>query len=131
MDHTKYTFSNQHARKRTNWDKAVRYCLREQPLYKSEYNLYSNGYREPIWYHTRASINKKNPVVESVRQKWQYHILKYLETKWIENPTDHPSEGIAKQEPLDDDLINIHAIPCSPEIAHIIKNKKIKIEYEE
>lgn len=84
MDHPEYTISNQN--NKTSWNNAVRFCLREQPLYKSEYKIYSNGYKEPIKYKPGTPENKNSPVIDSVRQKWQYHILKYLETNWIENP---------------------------------------------
>jgi hypothetical protein len=102
MDHTEYILTNKNNKSKTNWNNEITRCLRGEPLYKSEYKLYSNSYTGHNWYHTKTSINKSNPVIESVRQKWQYHILKYLETKWIGNSTYNTSEGVVKQELNDD-----------------------------
>jgi hypothetical protein len=121
--------------KRSKWTEAVLFHLREQPLRESELKIYNNSYIKEQWklficYITRNTnkvIPRKQIIVEEVRQKWQYNILEYLKSDWI--PLNDKVK--IKREFIETDLIDPNSISITPDIEEIIKNKKIKIEYED
>jgi hypothetical protein len=111
---------------RNKWNEAVLFELRKHPLYLFEQDIYLNGYTQPNpFVHVISSNKRKGPIREPIRQKWQYNIIKYLEDHWIPHQS---KQQVIKREY--DDLIDISSLTCPPEIEDIIRNKKIKIEYE-
>ena len=84
-----------------------------------------------ICYVTRSTkkvLPRKPIILEDIRQKWQYHIIRYLESQWI--PQTEKVNTI-KQEFIDTELTDPNLIVASPDIEEIVKNKKIKIEHED
>ena len=120
---------------RKKFTEAVLFHLREQPLQEYEFKIYNNNYIKEhgklfICYITRSTgkvLPRKQIIVQEVRQKWQYNILEYLKSDWI--PLNDKVK--IKREPIQEDLVDPQSISTTPDIEEIIKNKKIKIEYED
>ena len=114
---------------RRKWKGIILSILREKPFNQHELKIYNNNYIQEqgkyfICYIDRSTkkvISRKQVILEDVRQKWQYHIIRYLESQWIPQ-TD---KVYIKQEPIDTELTDPNSIVTSPDI------EEIKIGYED
>ena len=75
------------------WNSQVLSESRTLPITTSELDIYKNGYILSHWtinrQRTNTSTTRPSVIQESERQKWQYHILKYLITQWVPQNKDN------------------------------------------